>query len=243
MIGAHVRRFGRHRRGVLGFALSATVTAAAVAQDPAPVPRSTLTGWGHRVEFHAPDLDLAFWLGTNEDLRNNPRSVTVAYSAIHDESLVLSAHFGVADPPRRLRELAGRYRGFDVGVGIAGERVLSDRYRASFGVRLAYAWCPFDFEGYVLSPSGRFYTDRQEGRGALRQISVEPQWVHRFRLWGSPLSLSATVGLEVGGRGMFSALELYPGVLDGFDAGLRAPNEYHPFMSARARVGVAWDLR
>ncbi len=206
----------------------------------ANLPGGAQGNWRHALALHPPDVNLLFWTSDHSQLRNNPQSVRLAYQGAYREAITFVVDAGPADPPPLLRGLAGRYRGLDLGLGILVGAELTQGYWMGFGTRLGYARCAFDFDGYSLAPSGNFYVALGEGRGSLRQIGVEGQWVNRWLPKRTPLFLEATIGLEVGGRGMFSAQELFP---NGSGEGeLLAPNEYHAFMSGRLRLGIGWRL-
>ena len=189
---------------------------------------------------HPPDLNV-FWPIDRDGRHNNPRSITLAYRATNADGLTLQIFGGVADGPELLRPLAGRYGGLDLGAGL----LYGDRrggrgvYWRGVGLRAAFAHVGFDFDGYTLAPGGGYFVAAGKGRGALRQWSVEPQWVHRWYLPGTPLLLEASLGLEAGGRGMFSAQELFPNYIEEGTSLLR-PNRYHGFAGLRLRFGVGW---
>ena len=196
--------------------------------------------WTHAVVLHPPDLNV-FWPLDREGRHNNPRSVTVAYGATNADGLTLQFFGGVADGPEPLRPLAGRYRGLDIGAGLLHGDYRGGRgaYWRGWGLRAAFAQVGFAFDGYALAAGGGYYVAAGEGRGALRQWSLEPQWVHRWYLPGTPLLLEAALGLEFGGRGMFSRQVLFPNHVDESPL-LLEPNRYHAFAGPRLRFGLGW---
>ena len=215
----------------------------ALAQAPseADAPASSASFWTHAVVLHPPDLNV-FYPISPDGRQNNPRSVTLAYRATYVDGLALQVFAGVADGPEVLRPLAGRYRGLDLGAGIlyGGPRGRGEAYWRGLGARVAFAQVGFDFDGYALAPGGGYFVAVGSGRGALRQWSVEPQWVHRWYVPGTPLLFEVSLGVEVGGRGMFSRLELFPNFVDEVPV-LLEPNQYHPFLGVRLRFGVGWE--
>lgn len=204
-------------------------------------PAAAQGDWRHAIVLHPPDLDPFYWLSDSDEFRNNPQSFRLAYRATLREAATFIVDAGPADPPPPLRRLAGRYSGLDLGVGLLAGANLTDGYWMGYGARLGYARCPFDFEGYTLAPSGNYYVALGDaGRGALRQFGVEGQWVHRWLPRNTPLFIEATLGAEVGGRGMFLAQELFPN--GGGEGELLAPNRYHAFVGMRIRFGIGWRL-
>ncbi len=224
-------RLRRWRAAPAGFALSVLAVLPAAAQRD----------WRHAIVLHPPDLNVFYWLSDSDEFRNNPQSFRLAYQATLRESATFVVDAGPADPPPALRRLTRRYGGLDLGLGLMTGLDVTSGYWMGFGARLGYAWCPFAFDGYSLAPSGNYFVALGDGgRGSLRQIGVEGQWVHRWLPGGTPLFFEATVGGEVGGRGMFSAQALFPN--GGREGELLEPNRYHGFVSARIRFGVGWRL-
>lgn len=201
----------------------------------------------HALILHAPDATL---------LNNDDRGLRIGLARVSSATLgyqyespsgnwILGAFGGPAMSHPRLRGLAGRWSGFELGASGGLGRYFGPYVWMGFQSRISLVRSRFRIDGFVPVDNEDYFRPVQDVQGALRQNNFELSGVSQVFLGSSGLFVSGAFGLVIYRRGIFSDADLYPGFTSngGLFLGTTrlAQGEYHGSLALRARLGLGWQ--